>query len=69
ATVAATTMAGGVMDTEADRGTAGDARPAGDERSGGVSVPAPQGAESPEALGRRSDPEQRRGFFRRRKGP
>lgn len=68
ATLAATTMAGGVMDTEGEDSNAGDATPAGDEQSGGISVPAPQAAESPEALGRRSDPEQRRGFFRRRKG-
>jgi hypothetical protein len=69
ATLAATTVAGGVMDIEGESGNAADASPAGDERWGGVSVPAPQGAESREALGRRSDREQRRGFFRRRKGP
>jgi hypothetical protein len=69
ATLAATTMAGGVMDTEGEGGDAGDATTVEDQRSGDVSVPPPQGEQSPETLGRRSEPEQRRGLFRRRKGP
>jgi hypothetical protein len=68
ATLAATTMAGGVVDAEGDGGDAGAATPVEDQRSGDVSVPAPQGEQSPEALGRRSEPERRRGLFRRRKG-
>ncbi|HEX2266836.1 MAG TPA: hypothetical protein VHI97_01370 [Actinomycetota bacterium] len=69
ATLAATTMAGGVVDAEADAGDAGAANVAEDQPLGGVSVPSPQTEGSPEALGRRSDPERRRGLFRRRKGP
>lgn len=69
ATLAATTMAGGVIDAGGDGGDVGDATPPSDQPSGGVSIPAPQTEESPEPQGRRSDPERRRGLFRRRKGP
>lgn len=69
ATLAATTVAGGVMDTEGENGEAPVATSAEEEGSGGVSVPAPQTEGSPESLGQRSDPERRRGLFRRRKGP
>ncbi|HEX2090093.1 MAG TPA: hypothetical protein VHI54_09260 [Actinomycetota bacterium] len=68
ATVAATTVAGGVVDAEGDSSDAGDTASTRDEQ-GSMSVPAPQAERLPEVLGRRSDPERRRGLFRRRKGP
>ncbi|MDP8955547.1 MAG: hypothetical protein M3N24_01105 [Actinomycetota bacterium] len=74
ATVAATTVAGGVVDTEDESGTT-EPEKALDEtageasRPGAVSIPPPQAEGSPEMLGRRSDAPKRRGLFRRRKGP
>jgi hypothetical protein len=68
ATLSATTVAGGVVDSEGD-GRESTAELLGEEeRSAGVSLPAPQAEERPEDLVRRSDPERRGGLFRRRRG-